>query len=573
MDGKARIAELLAYALKGTRQEDESAARAFYDGEGGRPLQDEEFLLRPLSHNGHAEFVRRSDEPADAPLLMEQRRLPGEPGSLSVVHSHAAYMTQQRAFTRGGLDGLDWSGIVLAGGGCLGPLLPLPADLRSKAYGESLELDATRIRSYKARWATIGYYNGGNNTVTVYDGGDHAPDGDPCMLPWSMERKANRRNSFFAKADLDLFLVGLTEDAAKNKIRSIGKALRRNGGVKRVVRTANAITFVRSWPLRDVQVILRLYQNVSHLLALFDIDCCACCFDGKEVLCLPRCRLALNSAANIVDSSRESPSFDMRLLKYALRGFAVRIPGWNGDSILLSEIEKPRREVGGLVRLLKLTSSFENELKALREEAPPSPCRLPSDESVEKILEALDGDRPLIGDQYGDTVFGYYVDWMATGKSDNDNSVLAAILCKMPEERPRFYSFGHFMMSLKNPGGYAFTSPLVVRDILLPWLFSDSRGDSAVETILDATDQELIAFNYKWTAFPPGYVKPGYGAQTCVPFHTVHEVNVLYKTSVPLLCRILPATSGNFLHTPSTISARPPFFHGMMPMRPSASPK
>ncbi len=83
------------------------------------------------------------------------------------------------------------------------------------------------------------------------------------------------------------------------------------------MRTANATTLKRSWPHRHVQVILRMYDSPVDVLCSFDIDCCACGFDGRDVLVLPRARLAINRAVNVIDPTRESPTYDTRLWKCA----------------------------------------------------------------------------------------------------------------------------------------------------------------------------------------------------------------------------------------------------------------
>ena len=54
-----------------------------------------------------------------------------------------------------------------------------------------------------------------------------------------------------------------------------------------------------------IQVILSVYTNVEHLLASFDVDCCACCYvPEKGVYCSPRALRALRYSVNIFDSSQ-----------------------------------------------------------------------------------------------------------------------------------------------------------------------------------------------------------------------------------------------------------------------------
>ena len=47
-----------------------------------------------------------------------------------------------------------------------------------------------------------------------------------------------------------------------------------------VLRTANTVTFARSWPERHVQVVLYTMPSVGHILAFADLDCA---LDGLEI--------------------------------------------------------------------------------------------------------------------------------------------------------------------------------------------------------------------------------------------------------------------------------------------------
>ena len=58
----------------------------------------------------------------------------------------------------------------------------------------------------------------------------------------------------------------------------------------------------------------------------FDVDSCACGYDGQRVLVCPRTAIALAYQANTIDMTRRSPSYEMRLAKYAERGFEVLVP-------------------------------------------------------------------------------------------------------------------------------------------------------------------------------------------------------------------------------------------------------
>ena len=84
----------------------------------------------------------------------------------------------------------------------------------------------------------------------------------------------------------------------------------------------------------------------------FDIDSCCALYDGRQLLCLPRFRRAVNGSFNLVDPSRRSPSYESRLRKYALRGFAVAVPAFDPSRVDANIFVGDAAETEGLGRLL-----------------------------------------------------------------------------------------------------------------------------------------------------------------------------------------------------------------------------
>lgn len=80
------------------------------------------------------------------------------------------------------------------------------------------------------------------------------------------------------------------------------------------------------YPYRAVQIVLRLYSSPAEILAGFDIDACCAIYDGQSVLANPRAVASWMRQCNLVDISRRSPSYEIRLAKYSLRGFEVHDP-------------------------------------------------------------------------------------------------------------------------------------------------------------------------------------------------------------------------------------------------------
>lgn len=396
----------LIIALLGTRHEEERAAFAFHASEDGRPLRDD-VLLWPHGHDADA-FVYRADGPDAPPLLNIRRavRFLGAPGQPSVA-SRDVFHSQLRALTRGALDGLDWRGVILAAGAVIGALMPL-----ARLGGEPTD-DEYGLYSFLGPR-------------------DYQEDGDV----------GRRIGLEFAHSDLDLFLVGLDEAAALAKMFHIAAVLRATGTVEQIVRTANALTFVCSH--RTVQVVLRLYPSIAAVLTLFDVDCCACAWDGADVRALPRCCLALNRA-NVVDPVRETPSFDHRLLKYASRGFAIAVPGYTG-SMAAEELSRPRALASGLARLVQLeaaasipeltklfsTHNIDSSTRANR------PSYVYPGPEAARISARLEADDPVMyfdntqGDAYGYNNLSSYVPWLAWGCDKPVAHVMMNLLVEPP---------------------------------------------------------------------------------------------------------------------------------------------
>lgn len=79
------------------------------------------------------------------------------------------------------------------------------------------------------------------------------------------------------------------------------------------------------------------------------------------MLALQRARLAIfTRLANVVDPSRESPSYSHRCWKYSLRGFAVAVPGYSG-AMNTAELAKPKFKAGGLALLIQLDEKAREE--------------------------------------------------------------------------------------------------------------------------------------------------------------------------------------------------------------------
>ncbi|CAG8569665.1 18096_t:CDS:10 [Rhizophagus irregularis] len=206
-------------------------------------------------------------------------------------------------FTESSLSGLDWSNVFAAGGAVLSCLLPIP-----QKYGVS-------PRKTRDWYHDISYRD----------------------------------------SDIDLFIYGLDEEAAKQKMIEIYEAVCNSiPWAVACFRSKHCVTILSQYPYRHIQIILRLYNSPSEILTGFDVDCCCVGFDGKNVWALPRAHQAIIKQCNTVDLTRRSPSYEMRLVKYAERGFEIKVPSLDRSRIDPTIYEKSFEKLNGLARLLVL---------------------------------------------------------------------------------------------------------------------------------------------------------------------------------------------------------------------------
>jgi ankyrin repeat protein len=156
-------------------------------------------------------------------------------------------------------------------------------------------------------------------------------------------------------SDVDLFIYGLDEEQAIEKIKQIETKVRDSILQETTtIRTKNAITIASAYPTRHVQIVLRLYKSVSEILTGFDVDCSCVAYDGKMVWATPRAVASYVTQINTIDLTRRSPSYENRLSKYSRRGFEVYWPELDRSKIDPTIFERSFSRVMGLARLLVL---------------------------------------------------------------------------------------------------------------------------------------------------------------------------------------------------------------------------
>lgn len=102
----------------------------------------------------------------------------------------------------------------------------------------------------------------------------------------------------FITSDIDMYLYGLSVTAANKKLEHIFEVFKRNLPTNTpvlVIRNSKTISFVSRYPLKRLQVVLKLTKNPKEVLLNFDLDICSMGWDGKDLYLLPRAARALES--------------------------------------------------------------------------------------------------------------------------------------------------------------------------------------------------------------------------------------------------------------------------------------
>ena len=144
------------------------------------------------------------------------------------------------------------------------------------------------------------------------------------------------KDSEILRPDIDVYLHELTVEQVNVKLRHIHDNWQRNLPAlnpRLIIRTAKIIEFIATYPIRRKEIILKLSLDASHDVQTFDLDICAMCHDGTNLLMLSRCTRALEIDYNVFTmiliwdhhfgNRRESRIH--KVLKYANRGFGIRI--------------------------------------------------------------------------------------------------------------------------------------------------------------------------------------------------------------------------------------------------------
>ncbi len=154
--------------------------------------------------------------------------------------------------------------------------------------------------------------------------------------------------NLYINGDIDVFFVGCDEENANNLIDIFIINNQRN--IRKITRSTNCVSVFMShnYNIIEVQFILRLYRSYSEVLHGFDVDCCCVGYDGNDIYMTERALYAISNRTNTVNFDLLSPSYEYRLVKYAHRGFVVRVTNLDKFNIFDENVEIVYKATYGL---------------------------------------------------------------------------------------------------------------------------------------------------------------------------------------------------------------------------------
>jgi len=172
-------------------------------------------------------------------------------------------------------------------------------------------------------------------------------------------------------SDVDLFVYGVGADDASRIARRVYDAIAHDNECWGVMRSRGVINFhhsVNHCIDQKVQIVLRIYDSPAEVLYGFDADCCCCAYDGRDVWLTKRCIAALQTGMNVLNPVHSWPnkaSYELRLAKYAYRGFPVLVPGVDKGLVDYERLHGELESLKGLARLLKVSQEMESAASTL----------------------------------------------------------------------------------------------------------------------------------------------------------------------------------------------------------------
>ena len=134
----------------------------------------------------------------------------------------------------------------------------------------------------------------------------------------------------YSTSDIDIFITANTRFEAFKSIEflynQITNKLIERGKEFKIIRSNNAITICSGYPIRNIQLVLLIFQDIREHLNFADMDCTSVVFDGKNVIGSERAIRSYNTRYNFLPPSCISNITTgnlSRIKKYISRSFNI----------------------------------------------------------------------------------------------------------------------------------------------------------------------------------------------------------------------------------------------------------
>ena len=167
--------------------------------------------------------------------------------------------------------------------------------------------------------------------------------------------------NLYRDADVEIAIYGLEGEAANKKISEILFALQSaTKSSAEILRTHDEIIILGQFPIRNIRIPIRFFKGPAEAIFSRDVDCSCVGFDGSSVWALPRAQRAITKRYNLADLELQHVGYEVNLYKWAKRGFAVAVPGFQHHLVTPHLFQQKPWQVTGLAKLLL----FEEEMNA-----------------------------------------------------------------------------------------------------------------------------------------------------------------------------------------------------------------
>lgn len=267
----------------------------------------------------------------------EQRHPAVEPiGSpLHVVPSLGVFRALLSAFTHGLSDRIPFgNGVVIGGSACFG-CLAVPRDVWKQEHSLLIKVGALSSSLGTTRKALVSAMKGGSGSHRAASliMGFAAPWIEARRLLAPLADKLYGPSSAYAGSDIDLFFSASCKAEAACALEETRKCitdamLAGDRKAPCTVRTPNSVTLCGEYPLRHTQLVCKIAEDISEIVAFADMHCTALAYDGRAVWGTPLARKSLELGYNFMSNNQftaKKNQLPQRVAKYAKRGCGTLI--------------------------------------------------------------------------------------------------------------------------------------------------------------------------------------------------------------------------------------------------------